>query len=139
MQTHEILITKEPTPLVGTIDEFPKSDWTYARGHPASTDLLAIPIRSLTVTEKHIQANTERLEQGQRAMYDHDARSRKRWAVRRSILSSLSNIVPSLQYCPKVFILGRRRTNNSENDCPGDAATHSFLCISRLGHAGVPR
>ena len=52
MQTHDILITKEPTPLVGTIDEFPKSDWTYARGHPASTDLLALPIRSLAVTDE---------------------------------------------------------------------------------------
>ena len=79
----------------------------YARSHPTSTELLALSIRSLPVTEKHIHASIERLEQRQRAMYDDDARSRERWVVGRSgdqywysktILSSLCNIAPRLLY-----------------------------------------
>jgi len=79
----------------------------YARSNPTSTALLALSIRSLPVTEKHIHASIERLEQRQRARYDDDARSRKRWALRRSgdqywhsktILSSSCNIAPRLLY-----------------------------------------
>jgi hypothetical protein len=79
----------------------------YARSHPASTEHLALSIRSLLVTEKYIHASIERSEQGQRAMYDDDARSGKRWAVGRSgdrccypktILLSLCSIAPRLLY-----------------------------------------
>jgi len=79
----------------------------YARGHAPRTERLARSVRSFPVTEKHTHASIERLEQRQRAMYDDDARSRKRWALRRSgdqywhsktILSSSCNIAPRLLY-----------------------------------------
>jgi hypothetical protein len=88
-------------------DTLHKGVEAYARSHPTSTELLALSIRSLPVTEKHIHASIERSEQRQRAMYDDDARSRKRWAVGRSddrycypktILLSLCNIAPRLLY-----------------------------------------
>ncbi|MGA3200004.1 MAG: hypothetical protein ABSD89_11450 [Halobacteriota archaeon] len=97
--------------LIGTIDEFLKIDWTYARGYHTSTEPLALSIRSLAGTMKHKQANTEHLEQS--PMCDDDARSQKRWIVGRSILSCLNNIVLIVQYCPKPFISARRGTGRS--------------------------
>jgi hypothetical protein len=41
---------------------------------------------------------------------DRDIKTCARSRIKRPILSSLGNIVSPVQYCPKVFILGRRDT-----------------------------
>lgn len=110
---------------VDALDEGMKA---YAHGYPTSTELVTLPIRSLAVKVRHAQAKIARLEERQR---DDDARSRKRWTGE-AILPSSSNIVPSLQYCPKSFIVGRVATHTHKKHC-SEMLARSFLGVFDAG------
>lgn len=115
---------EEPNSLVGTTKtKFLKSGWT-ARGYRIRMGLSALFSRSLTVTLKNIRANASSYKEAA-AMNNDDARAHKRCALERSALSYFSNIVFSLQYCPKAFILGRKCKNRS-----------SFLFVHLTSNSG---
>lgn len=104
---------EEPNPLVGTTRTMLLKSGPTARGYRPGMGLLAPSSRLFTVMLmlKNIRASM-RNYRARAAMNNDDACAHERWSER-SALSNLSNIVASLQYCPKVFISARRGKNRS--------------------------